>query len=134
MTGAQGRGDWHASPFIVNEYRTARVAEILSDFRTLQYYIAAAPAEPDHPDDYYTEGWSALQQCAMDGQHILNCGADTSVPNVRGGPEEQAKAELQQWVITFLLTRASHPFPSNRPAARRRESVNTRWTNHPSHD
>jgi hypothetical protein len=81
---------------IVNDQRTARVADLLSDFRTLQYYIAAAPTEPDHQDDYYTEGWAALRQCYIDGQHILNCAAETRVPRVGGGPEEQAKAELQQ--------------------------------------
>ena len=80
----------------VNDQRTARVADLLSDFRTLQYYIAAAPTEPQDQDDYYTEGWAALRQCSIDGQHILNCAAETRVPRVRGGPEEQAKAELQQ--------------------------------------
>ncbi|KAK5660059.1 hypothetical protein OQA88_13528 [Cercophora sp. LCS_1] len=80
----------------VNEYRTARVAEVLSDFRTLQYYIAAAPADPTNMDDYYTEGWAALRQCALDGQHILNCAADITVPRSSGGADEQAKAELKQ--------------------------------------
>ncbi|KAK3365638.1 hypothetical protein B0T24DRAFT_393962 [Lasiosphaeria ovina] len=80
----------------LNEYRTARVAEVLSDFRTLQYYIAAAPVNPNDMDDYYTEGWAALRQCALDGQHILNCAADITVPRTTGGPEEQAKAELKQ--------------------------------------
>jgi len=80
----------------VNEYRQIRVADVLADFRTLQYYIASAPVDPDNMEDYYTEGWAALRQCAIDGQHILNCAADTSVPNVGGGPEEQEKAELQQ--------------------------------------
>lgn len=80
----------------LNEYRTARVAELLSDFRTLQYYIAAAPCNPTDMDDYYTEGWAALRQCALDGQHILNCAADVTVPCAMGGPEEQAKAELKQ--------------------------------------
>ncbi|KAK4121263.1 hypothetical protein N657DRAFT_635850 [Parathielavia appendiculata] len=80
----------------LNEYRTARVAELLSDFRTLQYYIAAAPCNPPDMDDYYTEGWAALRQCALDGQHILNCAADVTVPSALGGPEEQAKAELKQ--------------------------------------
>ncbi len=80
----------------MNEYRAARVAQILSDFRTLQYYIAAAPVNPVVMDDYYTEGWAALRQCAIDGQHILDCAADTSVPQARGGPEEQERAELQQ--------------------------------------
>jgi hypothetical protein len=86
------RTDYH----IVNDQRAERVADLLSDFRTLQYYIAGAPTEPEHFDDYYCEGWAALRQCSIDGQHILNCAAETRVPRVRGGPEEQAKAELQQ--------------------------------------
>ncbi|AEO63632.1 uncharacterized protein THITE_2109166 [Thermothielavioides terrestris NRRL 8126] len=80
----------------LNEYRTARVAELLADFRTLQYHIAAAPCNPPNMDDYYTEGWAALRQCALDGQHILNCAADVTVPSAAGGPDEQAKAELKQ--------------------------------------
>lgn len=82
----------------MNDQRTARVADLLSDFRNLQYWIAAAPVEPEYPEDYYTEGWAALRQCFLDGQHILNCAADTSVPRARGGAEEQMKAELQQYV------------------------------------
>jgi hypothetical protein len=81
---------------IDNAYRQARVAEVLADFRTLQYYIAAAPVDPDNMEDYYTEGWAALRQCSLDGQHILNCGADITVPQASGGPEEQEKAELKQ--------------------------------------
>lgn len=81
---------------IVNDQRTARVADLLSDFRNLQYWIAAAPVDPEYQEDYYTEGWAALRQCCLDGQHILNCAAETNVPRVRGGPDEQAKAELQQ--------------------------------------
>jgi hypothetical protein len=91
--------------FAVNDQRSARVSDLLSDFRTLQLYIAAAPTEPQGRDDYYTEGWAALRQCSIDGQHILNCAAETRVPRVRGGPEEQAKAELQQYVpnINWIL-------------------------------
>lgn len=91
----------------VNDQRTARVADLLSDFRNLQYYIAAAPANPPDQDDYYTEGWAVLRQCSIDGQHVLNCAAETRVPRVRGGPEEQAKAELQQYVPPSL---ANHAF------------------------
>ncbi|KAH8202302.1 hypothetical protein TruAng_003579 [Truncatella angustata] len=90
---------------IVNDYRTARVAEILSDFRTLQYYIAAAPSEPPNTEDYYTEGWAALRQCALDGQHILNCAADTSVPETSGGEDEQIKAELKQVTLDAFTRR-----------------------------
>jgi hypothetical protein len=89
----------------VNEYRTARVAEVLSDFRTLQYYIAAAPVDPSNADDYYTEGWAALRQCALDGQHILNCSADVTVPQASGGEEEQAKAELKQVLLDAYARR-----------------------------
>lgn len=80
----------------VNTFRQARVADLLDDFRTLQYYITAAPTGPPSPDDHHTEGWAALRQCAEDGHHILNCAADTSVPCPGGGPAEQEKAELQQ--------------------------------------
>lgn len=84
----------------VNYQRSARVADLLSDFRNLQLYIAEVPVDPENQDDYYTEGWAALRQCSIDGQHILNCAAETRVPRVRGGPEEQDKAELQQYVYT----------------------------------
>ncbi|KAM0339989.1 hypothetical protein ACHAPU_010706 [Fusarium lateritium] len=83
----------------LNEFRTVRVAEVLSDFRTLQYYIAAAPVDPQDTSEYYTEGWAALRQCSLDGQHILECGADTSVPNPPGGEHEQMKAELKQVLL-----------------------------------
>ncbi|KAI1389915.1 uncharacterized protein F4822DRAFT_428256 [Hypoxylon trugodes] len=81
----------------LNDYRTARVAEVLDEFRTTQYYISAVPSDPPNSEDYYTEGWAALRQCSLDGQHILNCAADTSVPQATGGDEEQAKAELKQY-------------------------------------
>lgn len=84
------------TPLKVNEQRTIRVADLLSDFRNLQYYIASAPSDPPSQDDYYTEGWAALRQCSIDGQHILNCAAETRVSRVRGGVEEQNKAELVQ--------------------------------------
>ena len=79
------------------------MAELLSDFRTLQYYIAAAPCDPTNMDDYYTEGWAALRQCALDGQHILNCAADVTVPRATGGPDEQVKAELKQCVVLLVF-------------------------------
>lgn len=87
------------SPPVVNDFRTIRVAETLGDFQSIQYFIAAAPVDPPNMDDYYTEGWCTLRQCNIDGQHVLNCGADTSVPVTTGGPDEQAKAELRQSVV-----------------------------------
>ncbi|RDA87149.1 hypothetical protein CP532_4274 [Ophiocordyceps camponoti-leonardi (nom. inval.)] len=55
----------------LNACRTARVAEILADFRTLQLYIASAPDEPRDADDSRTAGWTALRQSVVDGHHIL---------------------------------------------------------------
>ncbi|CAG8955068.1 hypothetical protein HYFRA_00007082 [Hymenoscyphus fraxineus] len=89
----------------LNEQRTIRVADLLSDFRTLQYYIASAPADPPNQDDYYTEGWAALRQCSIDGQHVLNCAAETRVQRVRGGVEEQNKAELIQVTLDAFARR-----------------------------
>lgn len=80
----------------VNDFRAARVAEVLSDFQSIQYSIAAAPVAPPDTDDHYTEGWATFRQCNVDGQRILNCGADTSVPEGGGGAADQAKAELKQ--------------------------------------
>ncbi|EPE27780.1 hypothetical protein GLAREA_04571 [Glarea lozoyensis ATCC 20868] len=89
----------------LNDQRAERVADLLSDFRTLQYYIAGVSTEPLHQDDYYCEGWAALRQCSIDGQHVLNSAAETRVPRVRGGPEEQAKAELQQVMLDAFARR-----------------------------
>lgn len=79
------------------------MAEVLADFQSIQYYIAAAPVDPVNVDDYYTEGWSMLRQCNFDGQRILNCGADTSVPKASGGPDEQVKAELKLYVPSSFV-------------------------------
>ncbi|KAH6899720.1 hypothetical protein B0T10DRAFT_554299 [Thelonectria olida] len=88
-----------------NDYRTARVADVLTDFQTLQYYIAAAPVDPQDSSEYYTEGWAALRQCSLDGRHILDCAADTRVPEAAGGEAEQAKAELKQVLLDAYARR-----------------------------
>lgn len=111
----------------VNDYRTARVAQILEDFRTLQLYIAAAPTEPTNSEDRHTEGWAALRQCAIDGQYILECAADTSVPTPSGGEQEQQKAELKQYVCQnpllptriILSQQKGAKFPTNKFLSKR---------------
>ncbi|KAL2758114.1 hypothetical protein ACRALDRAFT_1068537 [Sodiomyces alcalophilus JCM 7366] len=88
----------------LNDYRRVRVADVLSDFRALQHHIAAAPTEPPNIEDYYTEGWAALRQCAIDGHHILECAADTSVPEEED-EAEQEKAELKQILLDSYARR-----------------------------
>ena len=79
-------------------------------------------------DDYYTEGWAALRQCAIDGQHILDCAADITVPQAIGGPEEQAKAELKQYVLSllsFFLLLLRLPFFSSPARSRKADCCRT---------
>lgn len=78
------------------------MAEVLADFRTLQFYISSAPSEPQNAEETYTEGWETLRQCVLDGHHILECAADMRVPVAEGGDLEQTKAELRQYVFLFL--------------------------------
>ncbi|KAI8627693.1 hypothetical protein F5Y19DRAFT_440812 [Xylariaceae sp. FL1651] len=61
-----------AGPYGLDECRMNRIAELLSDFRTLQYYIAAVQVEPT-PGLYNAAAWAILRQCAIDGQHIVQC-------------------------------------------------------------
>lgn len=104
-----------------NEYRQVRVGELLVDFKGLHDMIAETPDTPEDMNDYYTEGWAVLRQCSLDGYHILNCGADTSVPRVRGGQEEQDKAELlQSQLDAFARRHESHKIWLRQGAA-------TRW-------
>ncbi|KHN94322.1 uncharacterized protein MAM_07851 [Metarhizium album ARSEF 1941] len=89
----------------LNECRRARVAELLDDFRTLQHHITDAPSYPGYGDDFYSDGWTTLRQCAVDGRHILECAADTRVPVANGGQEEQTKAELKQVLLDAFSRR-----------------------------
>ncbi|KFZ02380.1 hypothetical protein V500_00240 [Pseudogymnoascus sp. VKM F-4518 (FW-2643)] len=90
---------------LLNDERATRVADLLSDFRALQHSIASIPCDPPHPDDFYTEGYAALRQCSVDGQHILNVAADTRVPAARGGQAEQEKAELSHVLLDSFSRR-----------------------------
>ena len=91
--------------FPVNDARATRVADLLSDFRALQHRIASITCDSLHPDDFYTEGYAALRQCSVDGQHVLNVAADTRVPTGRGGQAEQEKAELTQVLLDSFSRR-----------------------------
>ena len=90
------------SVFAVNEYRIARVAEVLSDFRDLQHCIASGNVSAPCQADHFTPAWTMLRQCVAEGQFILECSADTSYP-VGRNEHEQKKLELQQYVIWFQL-------------------------------
>lgn len=80
----------------VNEARAMRIAEILSDFRHLQHYIANIRANPS-AEDYYEEGYCVLRQCAEEAHTLL------AQPYVCQGAEpdgdsEREKDQLQRCV------------------------------------
>ncbi|KAF1734335.1 hypothetical protein CRV24_005873 [Beauveria bassiana] len=79
----------------LNEYRITRVAEVLSDFRDLQYRITSANTNCPSQTEYYTPAWNMLRQCLADAKFILDCSADVSLP-VGRNEHEQKKLELQQ--------------------------------------
>src|SRR5258707_2093965 len=47
-----------------------RVAEIMNDFRALQYHIANLQANP-RPEEYYLEGYSWLRHSVAEAQAVL---------------------------------------------------------------
>ncbi|KAG5928614.1 hypothetical protein E4U42_000328 [Claviceps africana] len=88
----------------LNDCRSARVAEVLSDFRTLLFYITSGPTQPENPIDYFSFGWRTLRQCARDCQHILACPLDQLVP-VAEGELEQVKVELNHVLLDAFSRR-----------------------------
>lgn len=77
----------------VNEVRALRLAEIMQDFRNLQYYISQIHAVPTQ-EEYNGLGYVLLRQCNAEGQAVLNApfSASQSVP--AGNPERE-KQHLQ---------------------------------------
>ncbi|KAF2458791.1 hypothetical protein BDY21DRAFT_211891 [Lineolata rhizophorae] len=54
----------------LNDARALRVAEIMTDFRNLQHYIAAIRASPT-AEEYYLEGYTILRACVAEAQALL---------------------------------------------------------------
>lgn len=86
-----------------NDARAIRVAEIMTDFRNLQYYIAQIRATPT-AEEYYLEGYSLLRQCAAEAQAVLAApfAATTTSP---GGNAEQEKAQLRSIILDASVRR-----------------------------
>lgn len=73
-----------------------RVAEIISDFRNLQHYLASIRANPS-AQEYYEEGYIVLRQCATEAQALLSQPFVSQALSPRGD-EEQEKMQLRQSV------------------------------------
>ncbi|KAF2006035.1 hypothetical protein P154DRAFT_570765 [Amniculicola lignicola CBS 123094] len=91
------------NPPPVNDARAMRVAEIMTDFRNLQYYLSQLRATPT-AEEYYLEGYSLLRQCQAEAQAILDqpFSAGTTSP---GGDAEQEKAQLRAIIVDSAVRR-----------------------------
>jgi hypothetical protein len=81
---------------IVNQARAMRVAEIISDFRNLQYYLAAIET-PSGSAGNSLDGYAILRACVADGRTVLNSAYAHASPPPRGDVDAE-KAQLIMYV------------------------------------
>ena len=56
----------------LNGARALRIAEIMTDFRNMQYYLGMAKMHTTPTaEEYYLEGYSLLRQCTSEAQAIV---------------------------------------------------------------
>jgi hypothetical protein len=76
----------------VNDARAIRIAEVINDFRNLQFSLAqlnvAAP-----PHEHHLFGFQILRQCIAEAQAVLTQPFNTT--NGVGGTPEAQRAQLQ---------------------------------------
>ena len=70
-----------------------RIAEIMTDFRNIQTYIAAIRANPS-AEEYNEEGFVVLRRCVAQAQALL---AQPFQTNGSRGDGEQVKAQLKRY-------------------------------------
>ena len=82
-----------------------RIAEIMSDFRALQHYIAQIQANPS-AEEYYLEGYSLLRACIAEAQAVLTSPYAYGTGSDPQGDLESEKTQLQAYVTSLqvLLT------------------------------
>ncbi|PSN72408.1 hypothetical protein BS50DRAFT_250965 [Corynespora cassiicola Philippines] len=105
----------------LNDARAIRIAEIMTDFRNLQYYLSQLRASPT-AEEYYLEGYSLLRQCQTEAQAILETpfAASSGAP---GGDPEREKQQLR----TIIIDAAVRRFQCQR--AYLRAHAGLRWMN-----
>lgn len=90
------------SLLLVNHARAIRVAEIMTDFRNLQHYVAQVRASPE-PEEYYLEGFAVLRHCAAEAQAVLSA-PFSATPSPDGDPEQE-KAQLRSVILDASIRR-----------------------------
>jgi hypothetical protein len=79
-----------------------RIAEIISDFRNLQHYIAQIQANPS-AEEYYLPGYSLLRACIAEAQAVLTSPYAHGPNAPPGGDIETEKAQLRAYVPIFFF-------------------------------
>jgi len=85
----------------VNDARAIRIAEIMTDFRNLQHYMAQISASPT-AEEYYLEGYTLLRACVAEAQQVLN--APFNATSSSGGSPETQKAQLRAFVPIPIIS------------------------------
>ncbi|KAJ4299441.1 hypothetical protein N0V90_004686 [Kalmusia sp. IMI 367209] len=87
----------------LNDARAIRIAEIMSDFRNLQYYLSQLRASPT-AEEYYLEGYSLLRQCTSEAQAILST-PFAATSGATGGDPEREKQQLRSIIKDAAVRR-----------------------------
>ncbi|KAB2577535.1 hypothetical protein BFW01_g9705 [Lasiodiplodia theobromae] len=86
----------------LNDARAIRIAEIMTDFRNLQHYIAQIRVSPS-PEEFYLEGYTLVRQCHAEAQAVLN--APFNANPSPGEDVEQQKVLLKAVLLDASLRR-----------------------------
>jgi hypothetical protein len=86
-----------------------RIAEIMNDFRALQYHIATLQATP-RPEEYYLEGYTWLRHAISEAQSVLAREYNHEPQHPQGDPESE-KSLLKLYVTAgpFFCSGAISP-------------------------
>ncbi|KAF2264971.1 hypothetical protein CC78DRAFT_216250 [Lojkania enalia] len=87
----------------LNDARAVRVAEIMNDFRNLQYYLSQLRTSPT-AEEYYLEGYSLLRQCTAEAQAILDA-PFSSATTSPGGDAERERVQLKAIIVDAAVRR-----------------------------
>jgi hypothetical protein len=81
----------------VNSARAMRVAEIINDFRSIQYHIAALQRTP-RAEEFYLEGYVWMRHCVAEAQAVL--AQDYS----HAGQEPEGDAEQEKVLLQLYVS------------------------------
>ncbi|KAK5168124.1 uncharacterized protein LTR77_006692 [Saxophila tyrrhenica] len=86
----------------LNQARAMRVAEIMTDYRNIQTYIASVRANPSS-EEYNEDGYVLLRRCVAEAQALLSQPFNAQTSST--GDDEQTKSQLRRIIIDASLRR-----------------------------